>query len=261
MITQKQIDDLIANTLNTRDAALIALMADGPFRTHELVKLRVKHLDTGIDPHIEVPYDTKTGCRRIPLVNSIPYLRRYTETFKDLKPEDPLFLNELWNTERKPMTTAGINAMLRKVAKRAGVPLKLAHAYGFRHRWNSIMAPKISNAVLEDVNGWVPGSKQHRRYQHLNPSHIDDAIRKAYGQKPKETEEQPLEIKKVKCSFCGREAPKAANYCEGCGRALRREVALMDQEKLSMSREMFIAFMKDPEVKKELKEYRKGKPT
>jgi integrase len=98
LLTEKEISKLLDNTLNLRDSFLIALMSDAPLRTHEILRLQRKHLYVESNPaYLVIPEDTKTGTRRIPLINSVPFAIRYLESNKKLRAEDPLFLHEVWN--------------------------------------------------------------------------------------------------------------------------------------------------------------------
>ena len=80
---------MIESTMNVRDAAVIALLADAPIRSHELLLLKRKHLDIDASQaYVVIPEGTKTGTRRIPLVNSVPYLVQYLNVMKEqLHPE------------------------------------------------------------------------------------------------------------------------------------------------------------------------------
>lgn len=218
---------LLANCLNPRDFFLISLMSDAPLRTHEIIALKRKHLQLGKNPALIVPPGTKTGSRRIPLVNCIGAAGRYVETAR-LNPEDPLFLHELWNKEKKPMTVDGLRSMLHKVAARAGVNPKKCYPYAFRHRWCSVMASKISNAALEQAAGWKPGSNMHSVYQHMNPNATSDEIRMAYGIKPRE--ETVLKVTEQVCQ-CGNINPANAVHCSKCGNYLNQDIAIMNMSK------------------------------
>jgi len=230
LLTDKEIDRLLDNTMNPRDFFLISLMADAPLRTHEILRLQRKHLSLDNPAYLQIPNDTKTGARRVPLVNSIPAARQYLETRKDLQPDEPLFMYENWSRDKKPLTGPGLHQMLHKVAKRAGVDPKRVYPYAFRHRWCSMMASKLSNATLENVAGWKAGTNMHEVYQHMNPGQDDIEVRKAYGIAPKEKEENQLKAKIVNCKVCKGPNSNAARFCSTCGRALSQEVAIQQEE-------------------------------
>ena len=225
--SEEDIKKLLKNCLNTRDFFLISLITDAPLRTHEIIALKRKHLQLGKNPALIIPTGTNTGSRRIPLINCIGAASRYVETAK-LDPEDPLFLHELWNKEKKPMTVDGLRAMLHKVALRAGVNPKKCYPYAFRHRWCSIMASKISNASLEAAAGWAPGTAMHRIYQQMHPDAASDEIRIAYGMKPRE--ETVLKVTEQVCQ-CGNINPANAVHCSKCGNYLNQDIAITNMSK------------------------------
>ncbi len=119
--------------------------------------------------------------------------------------------------------------MLHKVALRAGIDPKKCYPYAFRHRWASIMASKISNAALEQVMGWVPGSDMHKVYQHMNPNAASDEIRRAYGMKPRD--ETVLKVEEQVCPVCGYVNPPDAIHCLKCGNYLKQDVAITNMSK------------------------------
>jgi integrase/recombinase XerD len=150
LLTEKEIAKMIANAKNPRDAAIIALMSDAPLRTHELILLKRKNLvlETS-QPFLIVPENTKTGTRRIPLFNSVPYLAQYLNYFEDIEPEDPLFLHELWNKEKRPLNFGALRMMLKKVGKRAGIKKRI-YPYLFRHSVITRYANKL--VVCEQIS-------------------------------------------------------------------------------------------------------------
>ena len=230
LLTDDEVTKLLDNTLNLRDKFLIALMIDAPLRTHEILRLQRKHLYVEGNPaYLQIPADTKTGSRRIPLVNSVPYALQYLESNKGLTSEDPLFLHEVWNKEKKPLTYAGLRSMLHKVAIRAKIDPAKVYPYAFRHRWISVMSSKLSNAVVENVAGWKHGTNMHEVYQHMSPSQDDVEVRKAYGIKTEEKEAAGPRLRITICKVCGNSCSANSMFCSRCGRALSQEIALQQE--------------------------------
>jgi integrase len=253
LLNENEISKLLDNTLNPRDAFLIALMADAPLRTHEILRLQRKHLYIESNPaYLIIPEDTKTGTRRIPLVNSIPFAVQYLKSNKGLKPEDPLFLHEVWNKDKKPLTYAGLRAMLHKVAIRAGIDPKRVFPYAFRHRWLSMMASKVSNATLENVAGWIPGTNMHQVYQHMSPNQNDIEIRKAYGVDMQEGDGAKLRARITECRVCNYSNSENSVFCSRCGRALDVATAFEAMKHEGTMKEAIAEALKDPKVIEEV---------
>jgi integrase/recombinase XerD len=248
--TEEEIAKLMDNAMNVRDIALIALMADAPLRPHELLLLRRKHLILDGDrPCLIIPENTKTGTRRIPLINSVPYLAQYLSVFKQIEPDDPLFMHELWNKERRPMKHEALRMMLRKVSKRAGIK-KRVYPYLFRHGVITRYANKLSNAQLEKVAGWIHGTNMHTNYEHLSDLDLSNAVAHANGVSVPVTEEVKPKIKV--CGRCKYTNAKDAMYCGRCGSALSIEIA-MQEEKDKQSMDYAMAqYLGDPKHFEEL---------
>ena len=199
LLSEDEIEKMIENARNLRDAAIIALLSDAPLRTHELLLLKRKHLVVDSQqPFVVVPEKTKTGTRRIPLINSIPYLVQYLNAFKAIEPEDPLFMHELWNSEKRPLNFGALRMMLKKVGKRAGIKKRI-YPYLFRHGVITRYANTLSNAQLEKVAGWRHGTEMHMTYEHLSDLDLSKAVAKANGVEVKEEQEV-----KPKIRVCGR---------------------------------------------------------
>ena len=245
LLTEDEISRMIGNAKNARDAAIISLLADAPLRTHELVLLRRKHLVIdAAQPYLVVPEDTKTGTRLIPLINSVPYLVQYLNLFKQMEADDPLFMHELWNKQRKPLTYGALRMMLKKVARSAEIKKRI-YPYLFRHGVITRYANKLSNAQLEKVAGWIHGTNMHMTYEHLSDLDLSNAVAQANGVKVNDgfTEIKP----RIKmCGRCKYTNQKDAMYCARCGGAMSVEIA-MQEEKDKQSLEQAIArYLEDP---------------
>lgn len=230
LLTNEDIVKLLQATRNLRDRAAIALMADAPLRPHELLGLKVGSviLDAA-QPYLIVGADTKTGQRHIPIFDSVASLAAYIESIKDLKPSDPLFVDYeqlLQHNKIKPMNYDSLRMMLIKVNKRAGLKKKL-NPYIFRHSIITRYSNSLSNAQLEKIAGWRPGSSMHSVYEHLSTSDVDAALAKAKGMQVPETQN---DIKAKICPRCNFSNPAYQKYCGRCGAPLDVAIAMKEIE-------------------------------
>jgi integrase len=215
LLTEEEIDRIISNAHNIRDKAILGMMAEAPLRPHEILMMKRKHISVETNPaYIIVPEGTKTGRRRIALYESVQLLAAYLNTYKDLRPDDALFMHETWNKEKKPMTYDALRIMIEKTGKRAGINKKV-YPYLFRHSAITRLSSKVSNAVLERAAGWKHGTNMHRVYEHLSESEVDRELAKAHG-----TEIPAAEIQKPRFKICPRcklSNPMDFIYCSRCG--------------------------------------------
>ena len=223
---------------------------DAPLRPHELLSLKRKHLNLeNYPPYIQVPEDTKTGTRRVPIISSVPYLTNYLDTVKRMTPEDPLFLHEVWNEGKLPLTYDALRMMMKKAATRAGIT-KRVYPYLTRHSVITRNANKLTRSQQERISGWRPGSDMPAVYEHLSDSDIDDAILKANGMEPKDDAKSGPEVQK--CPRCELINSPYQKYCGRCGSALDIKTSLEAQKQEPTMKEAVAEALKDPKAIEEI---------
>ena len=218
LFTREEIERMIANAGSLRNSAIIALLADVPLRPHEIIKCRRKHLNLEAEnPYLVIPEDTKTGSRKVILCDSIPRLAAYCNSEKDLKPEDPLFLDYTWHENKKGITYGGLNMMVKRVGKRAGV--SDVYLYKFRHGAITFLAesPDVSPAQIEAQAGWKHGgyARNTKVYTHLNEKKTENAILAAKGRIPADKAVPQPRI--LECWRCKAKNSTDMAYCGSCG--------------------------------------------
>ena len=257
LLTNEDIAKLLQATRNLRDRAIISLMADAPLRPHELLGLKVGSiiLNTA-QPYLIVGADTKTGQRHIPIFDSVAALAAYIESVKGLKVSDPLFIDyeQLQRGKIEAMAYDSLRMALIKINKRAGLKKRL-NPYIFRHSVITRYSNSLTNAQVEKISGWRPGSSMHSVYQHLSSSDLDAALAKAKGLKVAETE---TEIRIKSCHRCEFSNPAYQKYCGKCGSPLDAQTALeeMKLEKAAISSAVnpeYLAGLVDALVEEKLK--------
>ena len=184
----------------------------------------------------EISAEAKTGQRHIPLFDSVAALSSYIEGIKGLKVSDPLFIDYEQLQQKgkiEPMNYDSLRMMLIKVNRRAGIKKRL-NPYIFRHTVVTRYSGSLTNAMVEKVAGWRPGSGMHAVYQHLSTTDLDIAVAKAKGLKVAETEN---DIKSKQCHRCGFSNPAYQKFCGKCGSPLDAQTALeeMKLEKAAIS--------------------------
>jgi integrase/recombinase XerD len=227
LITENEIIKMLKATRNPRDKAIIALLFDAGIRAGELLGLRKKDIDFNSEP-VHITVNGKTGMRQIPIMFSVPYVSKYIEIMDDLGATDPLWkdLGSRSNGD-KSLNQSGLNMMLKKVCKRAGVEKRI-YAHLFRHSRASNYANKLTEQQLKAFFGWTGGSRMAATYVHLSGRDIDDAVLQANGMKPKEQDKTPTLTIKV-CPRCRKVNDLSSIHCSTCGSAL--DIATVMKEK------------------------------
>ena len=231
MLVEEDIEALINNAQNPRDKALISLLWETGARIGELIDLTVG----SIEDHrhgLKIVVDGKTGSRRLPLIESVPYLNQWLEEHPDRKNKDaPLWVNIGDVNEGKKMNYPAIRKMLNDVCNRSGIE-KPVNPHNFRHSRATYMATRFTEAQMCEWFGWVQGSDIPAKYTHLSGRDIDSDYARLHGI---EEEENQKESKLIpdECPRCGKTVARESSFCPRCGQALDIEATQRVEESTS----------------------------
>ncbi|MFW6048155.1 MAG: tyrosine-type recombinase/integrase [Candidatus Natronoplasma sp.] len=218
MLVEEDIEELTKNALNSRDKALIALLWETGGRIGELIDLTIG----SIEDHkhgFKIVVEGKTGSRRLPLIESVPYLKKWLEDHPDREnKEAPLWVNIGKVNEGKKMSYPSIRKMLKEIRERSDVE-KPVNPHNFRHSRATYMATRFTEAQMCEWFGWVQGSDVPARYTHLSGRDIDSDYARLHGI---EDEENTKEAKLIpdNCPRCDETVAREDSFCNRCGQAL-----------------------------------------
>ncbi|MFA5394803.1 MAG: site-specific integrase [Methanogenium sp.] len=222
ILTDADIDSMLNATRNLRDAALIATLYETGCRRGELLSCSIRSLTfTANGARLQVT--GKTGARVVPLVFSVPYLRKWLEVH-------PLRNDSgapLWILSRTTiidgvsirdaaMTPAALTAILKSIAHDAGITKRI-NPHSFRHARATRLAGAFSEQQMKRFLGWTSASAMPAVYVHLSGRDIEDATLAMYGVA---ASKQPTAIQVRKCPVCDKIVSQSAKYCDVCGAQL-----------------------------------------
>ncbi|MDG6220047.1 MAG: site-specific integrase [Candidatus Thermoplasmatota archaeon] len=228
MLDEDDVTRLLEHARNPRDRAFIALLWETGARIGELIDLRIGSFE---DHHhgLKIVVDGKTGQRRIPLIDSVPYVNAWLESHPNRNTNtSPMWVNIGTRNNAQQMEYPAIAKMLRETAKRAKLD-KPIHPHHFRHSRASYLANRFTEAQLCMWFGWVQGSEIPAKYVHLSGRDIDAEYARLHGI---EDEEKPRESKLTPkpCPRCKQRLPPDAEYCYRCGMTLDLKLAMEAQK-------------------------------
>ncbi|MDA8054689.1 MAG: tyrosine-type recombinase/integrase [Thermoplasmatales archaeon] len=234
IVSEDELSALLNACSNARDRALISTLYDSGARIGELLSARIKDLafdEYGAVLRVNVKQHGKTGYRQIRMVgNSIPYLRAWLDNHPDRNNREAFLFCELTNGGmRGKLDYWDVNSMLRRTKERAGLTRRI-HAHGFRHTAATLLAPRVSQTVLENQLGWRPGSKMSATYVHLSGKAQDIAMLKGLGKEVKEEDVGKMTFPK-ECPRCHTSNASDATYCRNCWLPFDLKLALEEEEK------------------------------
>ena len=255
LITQEEVNQLIAVCENARDKAIFSTLYDSGIRLGELLTMRIRDVDFD-EVGALLKVTGKTGYRQVRVVgNSIPYLRAWIEIHPKGKNKDSvIFCNLSEGIRGRMLTHHDVYSIFKKVSRRAGITRRI-NPHLFRHTRATILASKVTEAPLESQMGWVHGSKQTKTYVHLSLRDQDNAILKAYGIEVKD-DRKIEEQRPTECSRCHKLNPSNSLYCNTCGMPLDVKTAIeLDEKKREVESRLIGSSVVDDSTKQLLKTF------
>lgn len=159
ILTPDDVNKMIEAASLNRDKALIAALFESGARISELLKLKVKDLETTEHGIKVLMPGTKTGeeYRTVLFIYAAQYLRNHV-LYPPLKPDDLIF------NIKKDMCLKTV----KKVAKDAGIE-KRVYNHAFRHAQATYMVRKgYQESIIRAKIGWTGDSKMIARYTHID---------------------------------------------------------------------------------------------
>jgi len=212
ILTEMEIQKLVAHASTLRDKALISVLYDSGARIGSILSLRRMDITTDQYGGVILLRGDKTGKRRIRIVNSMPVLRDHLNGLADKRPE-----SGIWFTHdgrqlgyQGAANAIGAAGRLAKIGKPVR-PHMLRHA-----RATELARQNISQFAAEAQLGWVPGSSMWQRYVHLTGGDTDREILRANGVSVKQ-ERTESALKPIKCPTCRVDNDPSYSFCAKCG--------------------------------------------
>lgn len=228
LLTKEDVENLIEAAYNSRDKALIAILWETGARIGELIDLKIGDIEERKHGK-KVVIDGKTGERRLPLIESVPYLNQWLNKHPTGEKQDPLWC-------KIQQTGKGIEALsynyirqkiLQKTRDKADLD-KPVNPHHFRHSRATERASKWTEAMMCEFFGWVQGSDIPAKYVHLSGRDIDEIYDQEHGLVEEEEEEEKTFVEE--CPRCGELNENNTRFCGSCGKELSVEAAMEVEE-------------------------------
>lgn len=263
LLTKADVKTQVEAAKNPRDRAFIMVLYETGARIGELIDLTVGDIEDRTHGK-KITIEGKTGARRLPLVESVPYVNKWLNDHPDPAKNAPLWCKIQQGGPDDQLTYNYIRQkILQKNMERAGLD-KPSNPHHYRHSRASFLANEMTEAQLCEWFGWVQGSDVPARYVHLSGRDIDNAYDQMHGlYEPEDDEAEPdvqecprcEELNEPKAVFCqrcgfGLDPDRAASFEEQVDDDVKQDYAETDpeddlQDKLAALDEL----LEDPEVK------------
>lgn len=232
LLTREEITKLIKQAQHPRDKAFISLLYESGARIGEILSLQIKNIKFDDDGFCTISVTGKTGDRRIPIIESIKYVKQWIETHPLCEDhEAPLWVRIIQNKAQDDNKNIyrGMCKVIKRLAERAKIT-KRVHPHLFRHsRLTELAKAGWNEAKISKFAGHVMGSEMPRVYIHISNQDIIEDIREFYGIKTQK--QNPGHIAK-KCPQCAVSVQKDSLFCHRCRIPLTHETAneIMEQK-------------------------------
>jgi len=226
LLTQDEVDKILAACRHPRNKAFIAVMLDSGMRVGALGSTRIKNVE--FNQYGAIIYISKTSRSKkttapkgIPITWSTGYLNQWLSVHPmQNDPEAPLWTTI--NEPYQPLSYKTIRVTIQNIARDAGIK-KRVNPHSFRHK-------AITSWILDGLNeqevkhraGWSKGSMQMLKiYANFTDDEINNKIFERYGLKTEDKRQVTLE----KCPRCNNVLKPSDRFCSQCSLVLDQSMA------------------------------------
>jgi len=215
--------NLLLENVSPKLKALIMVLYEGALRKGELLNIKLRDVVFS-DKFAEIEIrKSKTKKRRIPLIESVPYLREWIKEI-GIKEDDLLFQYKFESSLNS--TFNSINAYMKKRYPNKWKHDKL-YPHLFRHsRLTELAASGYSNeALLKKFAGWEAGSNMAAVYFHLDDADVKNMLLIENGLE--KFEKKPTKkFQPIICPTCSVENGQQNYFCWNCNNLLNKDKSI-----------------------------------
>jgi integrase len=223
----KHIKEMVRNARNSRDEALIMALWDTGGRIEAVLNLKWKNFNPGENSYIRFTERNKTMLRKIPVAESVPSLKKWSDEHPNPDTEEYIFTKYEGNKATKhaglePVKYSTVYSMLKRVRKETDLPEKVkTNPHAFRKARATFLAASGMNVnMLAKFMGWSD-IKTAEKYVSLAQDQLTSSFKEAVGLEG-DKESQGLEmdneeLKPGRCRSCNAVVSAAWSHCHNCG--------------------------------------------
>ena len=229
LLSESEIRRMVGCCDNFRDSAMIMVLYEGALRCGELLSMKIKHVEIDDNiPVMRITVDGKTGMRKLPLVDSVPYLRNWLNTHPSRNDKE----SRLWTSLRLSkktrtawaLTHEGIRGTVKLVGERAGIGKRI-YPHLFRHSRLTELAKIMTDSELRMFAGWSKDSSMTATYIHLSQRDIETKLLESKGLIQRK-DKRKKELEPKTCLRCSEINPVTAKFCQRCSQILDLQTAI-----------------------------------
>lgn len=248
ILTKKDISAMINHASKPRNRAIVACLYESGCRIGEFLPLKIKNVEFDEKGAILL-VDGKTGSRRVRIVSSVPYLKKWIDRHPER--DDPEAFIWFSKMRGQRLSYNRVRSLLIKLKERAGLDKKV-NPQNLRKTRATHLANHLTEAQMKEYFGWTRGSDMASVYVHLSGRDVDKALLEMHGIEEPEEDEENEELKPKDCPQCGETNPATNQFCSTCGTILDEEKAdelIQKERKMETASGAMEQLMQDDEFK------------
>lgn len=187
-LTSAQVELLMRGTMHAREKLILGLAYYHGLRVTEVMHLRVGDVDGGVlrVHSLKGSHDAKQALMALPEANLPALLRDHLETLEDRAAEAPLFPSaKRVNTKSPFQSRQAAHAMIKRLAKHAGIHHEDAHMHSLRHGMAVAMVEAGEKIDRIQVRMRHKDLSSTGRYFHCTDEQADQAAARVFTRKPR----------------------------------------------------------------------------
>jgi hypothetical protein len=223
---------------NKRDRCYHAISRDLSARPHEILGLKLKDIvfkSVGSKQYAEVIVNGKTGARHLPLIDSLPYIKEWSDQHPQRNnPEAYFICSHDRKAFAKQMSLKGLQYIYKQYSKKYFPRLlndptiskedkrkiedllkKPWNLYIRRHSSLTQKSKYLKENILRQHAGWSPRSQMHLKYVHYFGNESSESILQEYGILPKENQDTNT-LRPKQCPNCNEPNRPDSKFCAKC---------------------------------------------
>jgi integrase len=214
LINRDDLEKLLKSCDNIKYKTLLIVYYESACRRDELILVKKRNIEF-YENYANMYLGIKTIHRNIPLVESIPYLREYFNSF-GFGPDDLIF----------DYSESYINTLFCRINKKCKEKFpeytKKLHPHLLRHSRLTELAgcSQLNEPLMRKMAGWSKNSNMPAVYFHLDDSALVNTITNG-----KENEKPRIQsFESIRCSDCNESNNKQNDFCWKCHKLLNKEM-------------------------------------
>lgn len=213
VLSEADIRYMVDHAGGLMERCLVHLTYDSGCRISEILSLTRQNVDFDALSGILILHSSKTGRRKIRIMDATSILKAWVNTLPKDEPDRPIF-----SGRDGPLSYTSARRIILNSAKGLN---KKVNVHLLRHsRATMLCKLGVPEAAMRKIFGWADGSAMVNKYTHLSGEDTDAEMAKAYGIDIPKPDLKNRVLKPVECPKCHTLNDASMSFCQTCANPL-----------------------------------------